>query len=363
MTALRIVAAALALAAHPASAQDVGGAWKAEGDRVALRIAKVGFPTRVAGVSLVKTGEITAKGEALDNFAQFESADRKVFATAYVYRPTYADAALAAYATDRSISARFATPVPAQQTSVPFAGQPSGAIRQVFTGTLGGDAMVTAAAFARVGGWIVKFRATGPADRAAEVTAALDALLAGATVDPDALVYPAQPLRLGAPCPAAETPAAKLVDDDKTGAAALAAVITGGSMIAPRDKVTHDPFIAFPANGATEACVRGVVTLGGDRIELLQPAGVTDPAAVLAVIGDAGTVIAVERTRPFSGYMVKRYSLGMVAIAGRVDRLPSAAQLQRWLTTPNAPEMQLTASTTVKANGSTQINIDSSRFK
>lgn len=136
---LRLLLAAAALVAgFSANAQDVGGAWKVERDRVSLRVAKVGLPSRAVGTALTKTGEFSHKGEAIDNFAQYESADGKIFATAYVYLPTYADTALAAYATDQAIAQRFAATSSATQTSVPFAGVANGAIRQVFTGTLRG---------------------------------------------------------------------------------------------------------------------------------------------------------------------------------------------------------------------------------
>lgn len=364
MTLLRpLCAVALLAFAVPASAQDVGGAWKVERDRVSLRVAKVGFPTRAAGVALVKTGEFSNKGEALDNYAQFESNDRAVFATAYAYLPTYADAALAAYATDRSISARFGADGLDQQASVAFAGRADGAIRQVFTGALDGKRITTAAAFARVGGWIVKLRATGPVDRTAEVTAALDALLAGTTTDRDALVFSARPLGIRSPCPALDAPAPKVVVDDKTGAALLLATFSGGSVIQPKDKAKSDVLIAFPAGGATEACVRGTMVFGEQRIDLLQPAGTADPAIVLAAIGDAGEVIAVEKLPAFSGYVVKRYRVGRVDVGARIDRLPTVSQFADWLSKPGTPELRIKASTTVKADGTTQVNIDPSSFK
>lgn len=364
MTGLRILAATLVLLTPvTATAQDVGGAWKVEGDRVSLRIAKVGFPTRAAGVALTKTGEFSDKGEALDNYAQFESNDRAVFATAYVYRPTYADTALAAYATDQAITERFGPTMPAAQTTVAFAGTTDGAIRQIFTGAIDGKAMATTAAFARVGSWVVKLRATGPADRAAEVTAALDTLIAGATIDPDAMVYPARPLAIGAPCPAADGTAPKVVHDGKDGAMALLGGLSGGSMLGPDKKRKVDPLISFPANGATAVCVRGTLVLGDRKIDLIQPAGTAEPDITLAVVNDAGVVISVEKTLGTPGYSVKRYAIGKVEVANRVDRMPTPAQLSAWMQTPDSPETALVATVTVRANGSTTTIIDRSLFK
>jgi len=358
-----VLAAAALVGALPAAAQAAGGAWKAERERITVRAAGIGLPTRAAGVALTKTGESSNGGKALDNYAQYESGDGKVFATAFVYRPTYADAALAAYATRQAIAERFGALAPTAEGSVPFAGRAGGAIRQVYTGSLRGEATTTAAAFARVGGWLVKLRATGPATRAGEVTAALDALIAGATVGRDTPVYPAQPLRFGTPCPAAERRAPRIIRDGDSGAALLLAGLSGGSVTTPDTKTRIDDFPGFPANGAAEACVRGTMTFGARRIELIQPARQGDPAIVLALMDDACTTVAVERSLVFAGYTVKRYTIGLVEVGARIDRQPTAAQLARWLTTAGAPELAITSSTSVAADGNTQVTIDPGALK
>lgn len=360
-----ILLAIALFAAPPATAQDVGGAWKVEQGRVGLRIAKVAFPDRAGVVALTKTGEFSNKGEALDNYAQYESPDGKVFATAYVYRSTYADAALAAYATSRAILSRFgATTRLAEQSTVAFAGQSGGALRQVFTGARHSGADLTStAAFARVGSWIVKLRASGPADRGAEIVAALDALIAGAGSDLDAKIYPVAPLKLDPPCPAGDRPAPKLVGSKEARSANMLSGLFGGSAIEPDAKADANPLLAFPSNGLTPACVRGSLVIGGRAIDLLQPSGTDEPPVVLAATDDAGTVLTAEKSLLGEGYTIKRYAVGRIEVAGTIDRQPTAAQLSKWLATANAPELTIRSTTSVKASGDSTITIDTGTLK
>jgi hypothetical protein len=80
-------------------------------DTVVLAAAGVTLPARAGIAALVRTGEFSRPGTGVDNHAQYESGDRQVFPTAYVYRAAYADAALAAYGTDRAIRGRFGSAI------------------------------------------------------------------------------------------------------------------------------------------------------------------------------------------------------------------------------------------------------------
>src|SRR3546814_3163033 len=63
--------------------------------------AGIGMPQSVAGLSLSKSGEVSHGGKGIDNYAQYLSDDGAIQATLYVYLPSYADASLAAYMTDK----------------------------------------------------------------------------------------------------------------------------------------------------------------------------------------------------------------------------------------------------------------------
>lgn len=181
-TLLALAAIACASAAHAQEQALPQGAWAASDDRITLTAAGISLPRDLGPVSLSSTGEFSRKGEGVDNFAQFSNEAETIQGTAYIYLPTYADAALTAYMTERVILERFGEGTTRiAQSSVPAAGRDGIVIRNLYRT---GDGRPTTAAFLRVGGWIVKLRATGlrPGTSEAEVTAVLDALIGGITV-------------------------------------------------------------------------------------------------------------------------------------------------------------------------------------
>jgi len=205
----------------PTHAQTMTGIFTAKGDRIAAKPARISFPKKIGSLSLVNTMEFSRAGEALDNAAEY-TGDGGLKATVYVYRPGYPDAALAAFETDRIMPSLYGTSIArTSKTAVPLGGRAT-AIRITYKGAvLDGRPVATASAFARIGGWIVKLRVSGPADRQADVDSSLDALLAAAEIEQDALLFPTAPLSLGAPCPAAPSGAVKLAKGEKSGANAM----------------------------------------------------------------------------------------------------------------------------------------------
>jgi hypothetical protein len=356
-------AAALLLAPLPAAAQTAApaplpsSAWTATPTSISVAAARIVLPVKAGTASVTKTAEFSRAGEGVDNYAQYETPDGQVFVTAYVYRAAYADAALAAFATDEAVRSRFGAQVrAAERGSVAAAGQPSGAIRVVYDGAvLNGGALTTAAAFLRVDSWIVKLRATGPAARRAEVVAALDALVAGVSVTGDATVYAVRPLEVTGPCPAAPGKDAKVMTGKDSTGPALFGALLGGSVLPAKGKNGRASTIAFPANGATPACVRG--TLGNGRITMLQPAGGAEPGIMLAPFNDAGGVLAIEGGLLGSGYTVKRYGVAEVVTGASLDRLPPVAQVDGWMRKTSSP-LDGRSRTVFKADGQTAINID-----
>jgi hypothetical protein len=364
---LAAIAAVIAapIAAGPVHAQtagaEPGGAWTVTPRTVALPAARVTLPASAGVTALIRTGEFSKPGTGVDNHAQYESADRKVFATAYVYRAAYADAALAAYGTDAAIRSRFGAAVRvAEQGAVAVAGRPDGAIRSVYDGAvLNGVATTTAAAFVRVDSWIVKLRASGPAERRGEVIGALDALIAGLSVGPGATVLAARPLGFAAPCPASKTRDAKVAKGREAQGQALFGALLGGSAIPSKATDGTPSSLAFPANGATPVCVRGSVSLGGRSVDLLQPAGQTDPGILLSVLNDAGTVVAVEGAIFLGdGFTVKTYGIGEVTTGATLDRLPTARQMEGWFANPDRSPLAGRSRTTFAADGKTTIEVN-----
>lgn len=353
---LRHAAAIALFVASPAIAQE--GAWRVKGETAALPKAGVKLPTRAGALALTQTGEGMEKGRGVDNFAQFQSADGTLQGTAYVYRAAMPDAALAAYATDRAIRQRFGPSIKTEpQASVPLAGQSNRAIRAFYAT----DQLATGAAFAQVGGWLLKLRVSGPVQRRAEIEAALDALLAGVKLDRDAAPTAVRPLALGAPCPAAAGAEAKPLGDDGMDPEALIGLLMGGKGVAKRVKaqpITDPAQLPFPASGHKPACVRGTIrSTEGGALEFLQPAGAGEPDALVAALNDAGGVLAIQKAQIGEGYTIRRYGIGHIDQLGKLDRLPGMAQIGEWMGKPDTSVLAIRTRTVFNADGTSSMQL------
>jgi hypothetical protein len=296
----------------PAAAQSSApddGAWHVSGDRLEANAAGISLPQSAGGLALGKSGEISDQGEALDNYAQYTSADGVVQATAYVYLPGYADGAVSAYMTDKAILDRFGPSTRRTMFTTAAAGGRAGtALRSVYSAADG--ALVTAAAFVHAGRWLVKLRVTGPAERAGEVTAGLDGLLGGmAFADPAAVrTLTAAPV---ADCPAREAGEAQII---KAGEAPRQDAMTTAS--------------AFPRDGQDRLCVREQVKVGADSYDVLQAQGAGAGAqTILIPLDDAGKVMRFERLSGGAGYQLMIHQVGRTDIYNAYDRLPNARQI------------------------------------
>lgn len=224
--------------------------------------------------------------------------------------------------------------------------------------------MSTASAFTKVGGWIVKLRVSAPGDRQPTVEAALDAFLAAAQIDADAILPPIAPLDFAAPCPAAASGKVKAVKTDKSGANALGTAIMAMPIDAPKKKGDKDDTPLpppFPANGLTKVCSRG--PLPGTPLEALQPAGEGKAGPVIVVLSDTGDVAAVVKNLIDDNYTIVRSRMGTLVVLGEIDRLPDNDELLRIFGggVPGALDTRITVD--MKANGDSTIGINSSFLK
>ncbi|MEK7342321.1 MAG: hypothetical protein AABZ73_00675 [Pseudomonadota bacterium] len=308
-------------------------AWTPNETMIRANAAGVSLPQTVAGLSLSKSGEASNGGRAVDNYAQYLSEDGAIQATLYVYMPTYADAALAAYMTDKAVMERFGGKTRrTAYASVAAAGQPGRAIRAVYDDAADG-ALTTAAGFVHAGRWIVKLRVTGPTERRTEVLAGLDGMLAQLTFDDSASLHAATPARFAA-CPGPDRGDARL-----------------SKMAAPT--TTQEPRI--PRDGKDSLCVRGTVTSGEGRFDMLQQAGRAD-GAVIVPVDDSGTVLAFDPTSDGRGYSLAIHMVGQTDLYNTYDRVPSPGQIAAIIDgkDPQTAQAQVTAE--YAANGQVTVS-------
>lgn len=265
-----------------AYATDAPEAWSASDSAIRANAAGITLPMTVAGLSLSKSGEMSNGGAGIDNVAQYLSEDGAIQATLYVYRPGYADTALAAYMTDKAVMERFGGKTRrTAYASAPAAGRAGTAIRAVYDDA-GDGALTTAAAFAQSGPWMVKLRVTGPTEQRNAVLAGLDGMLAALRFDDPAGLQAAAPVEPAA-C-ATTTPA-------KPG-----------------------------------YCLRGTIDAVDGRYDLLQRTGAAG-AAIIVPIDDAGTVFAFDPEASGKAYRLSLHAIGETKIYGSYDAIPTPRQI------------------------------------
>lgn len=313
----------------PALAQgaDVQEAWVASDGSLRARASGISLPQTIAGLSLSKSGEVTNGGKGIDNYAQYLSEDGAVQATLYVYLPSYADASIAAYMTDRAVTDRFGPKT--RRTAyegVPLQGKGGRAIRAVYDDAADG-ALTTAAAFAQTGRWLVKLRVTGPSERRKEVLAGLDGMLGSLHFDDAAAVRPVSPVRF-ADCPAGDDRDAQLTASLPVAAADVRAV----------------------REVAGSFCVRGQVQTSEGSYDVLAQQGASG-GSVIVPIDDAGTVLAFDPAADGKGYQLSIHSVGETKLYGVYDRVPSSRQIAKILDGKDPQTAQARTTAAYAANG------------
>lgn len=323
-----LLSAVLALSAPAfARAAEEREAWTPTATALRADAAGISMPQTVAGLSLSKSGEVSNGGKGIDNYAQYLSDDGAIQATLYVYLPSYADASLAAYMTDKAVMERFgARTHRTDYSSVAVAGRANAAIRAVYDDAADG-ALTTAAAFLHAGRWIVKLRVTGPTERRREVLAGLDGMLAGLRFDAPASIHATKPARLTA-CPAVDAAEARL---------------THQTSAQPVDN-------SLPREGQADLCVRGKAETANGSYDILQQAGIAD-GAIIVPVDDSGTVMTFDPATTGSGYQLSIHSVGQTDLYGIYDKVPSARQIAQILDGKDPQTAQAGATAAYTASG------------
>lgn len=334
MISTLLFSAGMMLAAQ-GHAADETEAWLPTDSAIRAPAAGIALPQTIANLSLAKSGEASNGGRAVDNYAQYLSEDGAVQATLYVYMPTYADAALAAYMTDKAIIERFGTKTRrTAYASVAVAGQPGRAIRAIYDDAADG-ALTTAAGFVHVGRWVVKLRVTGPTERRAEVVAGLDGMLAALQVDDVAQLRPVAPASFSA-CPSTDSTDARLTP------------AAPGDAAAPPD-------VRIPRDGRDKLCVRDKVVTADGSFDMLQQADNAD-GPIIVPVDDSGTVLAFDPAQDASGYRLSIHMVGQTDLYGTYDKVPSPTQVAAIIDGKDPQTAQANAVAAYAANGDVTVS-------
>ena len=153
-----LLASLLAVVATAAAAQQptnppapaLPNLWVETDADVASVPARTAFPRTAGTMRVAETGELSNRGQGIDNAIQYRSPDGELFGTVYIYYPGLPHAGLSAYATDQGIRANSTTPVrEVRRAAVAAGGVADAAIRGDYANYRGGSAL--SAAFTKEG--------------------------------------------------------------------------------------------------------------------------------------------------------------------------------------------------------------------
>lgn len=319
----------VAVVAAPASSQspDAHAAiWTRTDGRVLFVAGSISLPETAGPALFARTSEGPNYGPGLDNAAQYQSADRQIHATVYVYAPNLAHAGLSAYATDTFIRSHpDLAPRPLGTRLVSAGGQEGAAIRIDYANYRGSDASL--AAFLKTGRWILKLRVTGPDARRAEVEQTMTALLDGLRFEGAEQARPLEPID-PRPCEARGDRRANLLPSETADAFEEAVIGLVENEEHARERDGED--LLTPRFGSAW-CLSRMAQLGDSRLPILRsqmPQEAERDRTVLVVpISDSGRVLEVVDTGRRERFVVFYHQIGRTELRGAYDAVPSDDQI------------------------------------
>jgi hypothetical protein len=334
------------------------GLWHRDGDRITFTTARFSFPAGAGVVALVGAYEFSRPGEGLDSGLQYESADREVFASVYVYAPSLAHEGVTAFATDNAIRVQSGSDLRLLNSRVVSAGGRDGvAIRADYSGFRQGRG-ATSAAFIRAGAWIIKLRVSGPEARRPDVEATMAALLANLRFEGSAKPWLASPLNVS-DCANRPDHAAPVVPH--TGADTLEDAVFDASN-ATQTEPRHDP----PGHEVTteldpNMCLSARAHVGNSTVSILRAttAGRTAIRTVLlALLTDSGTLIEVMENRERHVFVMYYHQIGTTYVLGRYGAIPTDEQIVNIVSGADHDGGNIRATITYPGNGNSSITIN-----
>lgn len=327
-----------------------------------------GLPTvRRAGIAVAReAGSLKLKEvrdystEGLDDVAQYASADEAISGTIFIYFPSLADTGLTFLATDATIRSRFGPTTRIAEDKLVAVGGVAGAGRKIVYAGASDGLRSTTATFVRAGGWIVVLRVSGPASRAAEIAADIDALAAGMTFGMNNNPVPAHVIATS-DCAAGGDKDAPLNKPEGGEIMGLLLVAASGTLRDEKRRAVPDELGRVP----DQLCLARSGTQG-ETIVLTyrtvgKPTGIYAPK-LFQLIGDAGSIIEATATlkRPARS-LVMRHQIGRLQAFGLFEGTPSLAQIDR--ISRHDPSFPVVGEASFKPEGGSELQLDCNEFR
>ena len=336
--------------------------WRPAEDHVTFIAANFDVPRAAGAVRFTRSFEFSHPGQGIDSGLQFESPDRQVFATIYVYYPGLPHAGLTAFATDWIIHSQSQNLRELGMRVVAAGGHDGVAIRGDYAGFR--DGLASSASFVKIGRWIVKLRVSGPEARRPEVEATMAALLDGLRFNGPMQPRPATPLDL-VDCPDAPVAPAHQLPESQAQVMedGLTAIMDGAGEEAVDPKGHHlDP---LPPRLGLHWCRPVILRIGNSSPHLLRAAGSGGSGfggrtVMVTPVNDAGTTFEQVETNNHH-FVLLYHIIGTTAVLGTYDGPLADAQMADIISGADndGGRFRATAQHVVGGNTNFQINVAS----
>lgn len=333
--------------------------WRPSDDHLTFTTANFDVPRAASGVRFTRSFEFSHPGEGIDSGLQFESADRELFATVYVYYPGLPHAGLTAFTTDWVIHSQSPNLRELGMRVVAAGGHDGVAIRGDYANFRG--ELASSASFIKVGRWIVKLRVSGPEARRADVEGTMTALLAGLRFNGPTQPRPAAPFET---VDCADTPVAPAHLLPETQAlvmeGGIIAVMDGAGEEAVDRRGRHlDP---LPSRLGLRWCQPATIRIGNSSPRLLRAAtpvhdGFGGRTVLLLLVNDAGTTFEQIENSDHH-FMLLYHQIGRTAVLGSYDGPLADGQLADILSGADDDGGRFRAEVQLLPNGNTNLQLN-----
>lgn len=308
--------------------------------------AQIGLPQQAGLMTLESSKEYGPDG--FDSVIQYASPDKQINGTVFVYFPSLPDTGLTFLATDAIIRKRFGKGTEIASDQLTSVGGVADAGRKIVYRGASDGTRSTVAMFVRAGNWIIVLRMSGPASRAQEIEAQIDAIAAQLTFGKDSDPRPATSVAISK-CDAVRSADAEILRPSQAAALEGAVIAVSHHVVARKTKL-RSPLVpqAMCLTGLSET--KDVIT------QSFQTVDPTPTPRRFRLVGDAGLTLETVVSSVEPGvYIVTRYGIGVVEIYGAFRGVPSEAQLDSIVARDRA--IPIVARVELKAEGGSDITL------
>lgn len=337
--------------------------WFLEDDGISVHHSGIILPFKLGNLDAVSDEAPKSGSNGMDNIIQYRKANSDVFASIYIYRPSFVDAELTANMTNNAIVLGFGIDGPADiyKTSS-LGGSKDAAIVMGYKKT--NKKYATAAGFAEIGSWILKIRVSGPEAEFDEVMSIMTFALDNIKFSSEALP---KPLSLQQPniCSVGLKGSAKMVKAEK-GDAISNALLSGvlrelsgvlrdvDNDIAKAVAENDDP--DMQKNGFSSWCIADSFSTQDSSYNIYRTVD-EENSTIIMPFSDTGRVFYTSTSILSDKRNLSIYNIGSIQNFGEIQGDLSPKQYNQILTGKSKLKLQTESEFIIKANGNTKTTI------